>query len=271
MQNKINILFIAVGLLCVMACNESATSTETTTEAEVKEIATPMSFPIEKDGLTVYPLTGSPAYDNASLTVAEGNEDPTQFAFVVENYELGAQTEGAGENGLANSGKGQHIHFIVDNSPYAAYYEPEFTHELEDGNHVILAFLSRSYHESVKNPSAFQVMNLKVGEGEAEEADLSAPHMFYSRPKGTYKGADTDKLMLDFYLVNVDLAPDGNKVRATVNGTEFTFDKWQPYIIEGLEKGEATIKLELLDAGGDIIPGPFNSVERTVMLEEADQ
>ena len=101
-----------------------------------------------------------------------------------------------------------------------------------------------------------------------EEADLTAPHLFYSRPKGTYKGADTQKVMLDFYLLNTSISADGNKVRATINGTEFMIDEWAPHYIEGLPMGEATIKLELLDAEGNPIPGPFNSVERTVTLSE---
>lgn len=272
MQKFINFFWILITIICVWACNETASTEPEEPEVEA-QVAAPVTFPLEKGGLTINPLENSPAYTNASLTLnGEASELPNKYAFTVENYELGVQTEGAGENGLANSGKGQHIHFIVDNAPYAAYYEPEFDYEdLEDGNHVVLAFLSRSYHESVKNPNAFHVMNVKVGEGEAEEADLTAPHMFYSRPKGTYTGADTEKLMLDFYLANVNLSPEGNKVKATVNGIEFIFDTWQPYVIEGLPKGEVTIKLELIDAEGNLIPGPFNSVERTVTLEEATE
>ena len=99
--------------------------------------------------------------------------------------------------------------------------------------------------------------------------DLKAPHMFYSRPKGEYVGKDTEKIMLDFYLVNTDLSTTGNKVRATINGTEFMLDRWLPYIIEGLPMGEVTIKLELLDNNGAVLPGPYNTVERKITLKEA--
>ena len=131
----------------------------------------------------------------------------------------------------------------------------------------MLAFLSRSYHESVKAKGAFYVENLTVGDVEPEEVDLDKPHLFFSRPKGTYTGEDTKKLMLDFYLLNTTLSAGGNKVRATVNGEEFMIDDWAPYYIEGLEKGEVTIKLELLDVDGNVMPGPFNTVERKVKLE----
>ena len=71
------------------------------------------------------------------------------------------------------------------------------------------------------------------------------------------------RIMLDFYLVNTTLEAGGNRVRATINGTEFMLDKWLPYMMEGLPAGENTVKLELVDASGTMIPGPFNSVTRT--------
>lgn len=225
----------------------------------------------EKDGLTVTSLPGSPQFPGASLSLdgAEGSLDPglNAFHFGVESYELGTQTSDAGANGLANSAQGQHIHLILNNGPYSAHYEPHVEKELTDGHYVLLAFLSRSYHESVKEPSAVVLRQFSVGEGEYEEADLAAPHLFYSRPKGTYKGADTERLMLDFYLVNTTISADGNRVRATVNGTEFEFTEWVPYVIEGLQPGEVEITLELIDAAGDPVPGPFNSVTRSVTLE----
>ena len=74
--------------------------------------------------------------------------------------------------------------------------------------------------------------------------------------------------MLDFFLVNTDIAADGNKVRATINGQEFMLDDWVPYVMEGLPMGENTVKIELLDADGNLIEGPFNQTTRTFMLEE---
>ena len=92
--------------------------------------------------------------------------------------------------------------------------------------------------------------------------------MFYSRPKGTYKADDTNRVLLDFYLINTSLAEDGNKVKATIHGTEFIIDEWAPYYIEGLPKGEISIKLELINSKGDLIESPFNPSQRTFTLEE---
>lgn len=74
--------------------------------------------------------------------------------------------------------------------------------------------------------------------------------------------------MLDFFLLNTAISPEGNKIIATINGTQFTIDEWVPYYIQGLEPGEVTVKLELVDKDGQVIPGPFNTVERTVKLME---
>ena len=224
--------------------------------------------------ITLSKVSGSPEYADASLAMVSPGDSPldtgaVSFNFTVENYELGAQTGDAGSKGLANSGKGQHIHLIVDNGPYSAHYESQFNKNLEEGNHVLLAFLSRSYHESVKNPNAFVVKQVTVGNpAETAEVDFEAPHMFYSRPKGAYSGDDTKNLLLDFYLLNVNLSADGYKVRATINGEEFMIDEWAPHQIEGLPLGEVIVKLELIDAEGNNVPGPFNTVERTVTLTE---
>jgi hypothetical protein len=187
------------------------------------------------------------------------------FDFEAGNYELKKQTEDAEEHKLANSSKGQHIHLILNNGPYDARYNADFEKELDDGHYVALAFLSRSYHESVKNEDAYELKQFTVGDAEMKDIDLSSPHMFYSRPKGTYSGKGAGKILLDFYLVNTDLSKDGNTVKATINGTDFEFHKWQPYAVEGFESDTVNIKLELVDGEGNQIESPFNPVQREIV------
>jgi hypothetical protein len=98
--------------------------------------------------------------------------------------------------------------------------------------------------------------------------NLEKPTLIYSRPKGEYSGADTENLLLDFFLLNTTLSESGNKVRATINGKEFSISEWAPYVIKGLPKGEVSIQLELLDEYGNMIPGGFNDVTRKVMLKD---
>lgn len=267
------VLSVITLLLAGCAAPEAEAPADAETAA-TEEVAEATAEGWEKDGLRVTPLTGSPRFAGATLALdgVEGQlpSGAVAFGFQVSGYELGVQTSDAGANGLANSAQGQHIHLILDNGPYSAHYEPTFERDIEDGHHVLLAFLSRSYHESVKEPTAYVLGQFTVGEGDAEAIDLEAPHLFYSRPKGVYKGADTERLMLDFFLANTTLSADGNRVRATINGTEFVFTEWVPYVVEGLPMGEIEITLELLDSAGEPVPGPFNSVTRTVTLEEAD-
>jgi hypothetical protein len=228
----------------------------------------------EKNGIKIYELKGSPPFANAGLqlkrpanqaTLPEGKDT---FDFEVKNYQLGAQTPDADEKMCANSAKGQHIHFIMDNAPYVASYSPQMVAEMKPGHHVLLAFLSRSYHESLKHKKAYILKEFNVGKDAKDNFDEKAPHLFFSRPKGEYIGEkETKKIMLVFYLVNCNLSSEGYKVRATVNGSEFILTKWAPYVIEGLPLGEVKIKLELLDKNNKAVESPFNSVQRTSVLK----
>ena len=214
-------------------------------------------------------IEGSPAYEDSSLQIKEivKSGEKYNFSFDINNYELGIQTNKEFDYDLANSAKGQHIHFILNNGPYSAHYDQNFDYELPDGNNVVLAFLSRSYHESVKNSDAYVLTQI----GDSNKINLESEFLFYSRPKGTYEGLDTEKLLLDFYLVNTKLSATGNKVKLTIKqGTfthQFLIDSWDAYYIEGLDKGDVTIKLELIDNEGNLIETPFNPSERVVTLK----
>lgn len=267
--------FTLLFIVGMFACQQGSKtdSAEQVEEAAAEETDAGLAT-FEKDGIKLTEMV-SPAFDDAALTVLsprEGthfNED-VRFEFGVENYELGSQTADAAVKNCANSGKGQHIHLILNNGPYSAHYEAAFQKETESGSYAGLAFLSRSYHESIKTSSAYQLFNFTVGDLSEEDKaftfDQEAPHLFYSRPKGTYNGEDTEKVMLDFFLVNTDLSKDGSKVRAKINGVEFMLDKWVPYYMEGLPDGETTIELALLNADGELVESPFNPVVRTVTL-----
>ena len=262
-MKKISILF---SIIAMTACGTREQSNENQT-------ATAMEEQPEKE-ILISAVTGSPDYPDAILEMNSPDEfaklEPgnVQFSYDVTNYELRAQTPDADTKNCANSADGQHIHLILNNQPYTAHYEPTFEQEIQPGHYVALSFLSRSYHESIKTPEAFVLRQFTVGDAEAEEVDLSGPNLFYSRPKGTYTGEDTRKILLDFYLINSDLSQDGYKVRATINGHEFMLTEWVPYFVEGLPMGENTFIIELLDGDGNLVDSPFNRTERKITLEE---
>lgn len=240
-----------------------------------EQVEESVAVEIETPKITLEKLEGSPAYSDAvlqmnapqNMKISEGGN--VDFGFTVDNYELGAQTKGPNAQLLANSGKGQHIHFILNNQPYSAHYESSFVKDIPNGVHHLVAFLSRSYHESVKNEKSVVVKKLEIGPNATDSLglDMEAPTLIYSRPKGTYSGKDTESLLLDFFVLNTTLAEDGAKVKATVNGTEFLITEWAPHIVKGLPMGEITIQLALVDVDGNAIGGPFNQVTRTVTLK----
>ena len=257
---------IVISVNFLISCGGKQTSQEPDEEEMAEEMQAAPT-------VTLTEVT-SPKFPDAALEMNEPLGESSQaagnvnFEFNVKNYELGIQTSDAATKNSANSAKGQHIHLIVNGEPYTALYEPSHTTELTDGNYVVLAFLSRSYHESLKHYGAYVLRQFTVGEVEAEHIDMTQPLLFFSRPKGTYQGSDTERVILDFYLINTELSADGNKVRATINGEAFIIDKWAPYFMEGLPMGDNTVKLELIDSNGNLIDGPFNSVERTFTLTQ---
>ena len=257
-------------IMFLTSCGSSGTQEEETTDSQTTEA--PVA---EASSVTLSPAPGAVDFPDAILEMnapsegAKVNGNTVSFEYEVTNYELGVQTTDADQKTLANSGKGQHIHLILNNNPYYAIYEPTYEQELEDGHYVALSFLSRSYHQSVKQPEAFKVSQFTVGNASAEPVDLSQPMLFYSRPKGTYSGEGTQKVLFDFYLVNTVVGANGNQVKVTVNGdTEFMVDEWAPMVLEGLPMGENTVKIELIDADGNLVDSPFNSETRTFTLEE---
>src|SRR6266550_6471413 len=72
------------------------------------------------------------------------------------------------------TGKGNHIHVILDNQPYEAYYEinqqPFELRNVAEGKHTLRVFPSRPWHESYKNDGAFQMVEFTVkGGGDASK------------------------------------------------------------------------------------------------------
>jgi hypothetical protein len=225
------------------------------------------------------------------------------------------------------TGMGNHIHVILDNQPYEAYYNLDQPFELRnvsEGKHTIRVFASRPWHESYKNAGSFQMVTFTVkGGGDAskptttnsgqvmadnksgantttanthptmqansntsntatpregkdmaastaQDVDPKKPLLTYSRPKGEYKGADTEAIMIDFWLSNAKLQGDGGdfRVRYSVDGGEAKYiDKWEPIWLKGWATGKHTVKLELVDKDGNVVAnGDYNSTSRDITV-----
>lgn len=259
---RITLVLLTSFFFLLTACqSDKKEASKATTPTAATKSAEPVG-----DRYTLTPFSSSPSYPGAKidkLTYKKGG-----FDFDISgDYELGEQTSDAKLKMCANSAKGQHIHLIVDKEPYAAKYVAEFEHPVADGDHKMLAFLSRSYHESIKAPGASMALNVSVKNGTiASSTPITEPAVFYSRPKGTYVGKENyDKVMLDFFLVNTQLG-NGYTVRASINGENHDIIKWQPYYIQGLPLGENTITLTLFK-DGKVVDSPINPVTRTFTLK----
>lgn len=214
------------------------------------------------------------------------------------------------------TGMGPHIHVILDNQPYEAYYNLDQPFELRnvtEGKHTIRVFASRPWHESYKTDGNFQMVTFTVkGGGDASkptttntgqvmannnaaktanantgaapvegkdmaasnagDVDAKKPLLTYSRPKGEYKGADAESIMIDFFLMNAKLTGDGGEyqVRYSVDGGQAKMlDKWQPIWLTGWVSGKHTVKLELVDKSGAVVAnGDYNSTTREITVQK---
>lgn len=210
----------------------------------------------------------------AIMSPAHGDvvQNPVRVQIMAQGFEAGAPTVGAAGRGIAMSAQGQHVHVIVDNEAYQAVYDldqPFELPELTPGPHTIRAFPARQWHESVKAAGAFETVQFYVGTGSGDlPLTPGAPLLTYSRPVGTYSGSDADSILVDFYVRNAEMGPNGHKVRLTVDGTTSeTIAAWIPYFIVGLSAGEHTVRLELLDPAGRPVDGPYNATERVITVE----
>lgn len=203
---------------------------------------------------------------------------------------------------------GNHVHVILDNQPYEAYYNLDREFELwnvADGPHTLRVFPSRPWHESYKNDGAFQMVKFTVENGGATvssptttnsgqqmsnkqptstpegkqlpeskggDVDLKKPLLTYSRPKGEYKGADAEAIMVDFWLSNAKLVSDGGeyRVRCVIDdGTPQFIDKWEPVWFSQWALGKHKIVLELVDRNGNLVDnGGYNSTTREFTVAE---
>lgn len=270
-NNRLN-FFLATSVLAfvalVSACNESTRNAD----GDIRDSSL-LSDTV--GSIAVNPLEHAADFPDAvlgirSLTAEKLGSDSAKviIKYDVKDFKLTEQTEH--NHNMANSHEGQHIHFILNNEPYVALYKPEHTfHVALNEEQLLMSFLSRSFHESLKNESAYQLRKFRINSsGKVEEfpVDDGAPHLFYSRPKGEYKGDETEFVLLDFYLVNTHLTAEGTQIKATINGQDFMLSQWTPYEVLNLPKGENTFILTLVDGDGKPLPGNQVKVERKITL-----
>ena len=226
----------------------------------------------------------SPGFSSSKVNITWPEPNSVQasddiFVIIeVENIQLGKQTPTSRADEISNSINGQHVHLILDNKPYKAIYEagkPINLGKLSPGPHTLFAFPSRSYHESIKARGAADLLNFYVTDSSLPfKVKTSSPAIFYSRPKGQYEGLAAKKIMLDFYLQNINLSPGGFNVKYTITNKadssenySIRLNEWKPAFITGLETGTYIIKIELIDSLGRFVNNvAYNGTSREIKV-----
>jgi hypothetical protein len=247
----------------------------------------------EMGDIRLVPVSPTPESETVMLKISVPkpsevlNGNPVWIQTRLDGYPLGSisQFDRAGE--LAGSSMGQSIHVVIDNLPYFAVngpaldpfdsdgywytlmYKFEVPNRLSEGAHTVRVFPARSYGESLKGENTFAATTFYVGsKGGGQAADLGAPYLTYNEPSEAIQVKESKPALLDFYVTNAELSPDGYKVKVTLDGAiSRLITVWRPYYIYGLKSGKHTIRLQLLDADGHQVAGPFNDTMRTFTVK----
>ena len=175
MPNR-SLIFLAglVSIMLMAGCEPSSQNANTT--------ATTQATPPGAQSLTVIPrpqkiadmmkARGEQDQAKPTIKIVSPARDATINGSTVEvKLDLSGDLKGYMPHKDPATGKGNHIHVILDNQPYEAYYELNQPFELRnvaEGKHTLRVFPSRPWHESYKNDGAFQMVTFTVkGGGDA--------------------------------------------------------------------------------------------------------
>src|SRR6266545_6638978 len=168
---KFVLITLVLSLAAITACqstNENANTTATTTASppvsqELKVVSRPQAI------VDMMKQRGEQDEAKPTLKVVSPANNATINGSTVEvKLELGGDLKGYIPHKDPATGKGNHIHVILDNQPYEAYYELDQPFELRNvvaGKHTLRVFPSRPWHESYKNEGAFQIVAFTVKGG----------------------------------------------------------------------------------------------------------
>lgn len=166
-------IFITVGLFLLAACSSGndnyATATTAVTPPPHQTLAV---VPRPQSILDLMKQRGEQDQAKPALKIVTPAKDAViNGSTVALKLDLSGDLKGYMPHKDPATGKGNHIHVIMDNQPYEAYYDLGQPFELRNvmaGKHTLRVFPSRPWHESYKNDGAFQMVSFTVkGGGDA--------------------------------------------------------------------------------------------------------
>ncbi len=175
------LLFLFICSIVITACsgntdNSATTVTTTVTPPPVQTLAV-----ISRPPAILDLMKGRGEQDEAAPTlkiVAPAADAVITGSKVEVKLAISGDLKGYMPHKDPATGKGNHIHVILDNEPYEAYYElgqPFELRNVAEGKHTLRVFASRPWHESYKNEGSFQMVTFTVkGGGDASKPTTTA-------------------------------------------------------------------------------------------------
>src|SRR6266436_7433919 len=178
-RNPLTLLFLLVFALLFASCsaaNSDNASTTATSSVTPPATQTLTVIPRPQKILDLMKARGEQDEAKPVLKIVSPAKDAVINGSTVEvKLDLSGDLKGYMPHKDPATGKGNHIHVILDNQPYEAYYEinnqPFELRNVAEGKHTLRVFPSRPWHESYKNDGAFQMVEFTVRGG----GDTSKP------------------------------------------------------------------------------------------------
>lgn len=160
------------------------------------------------------------------------------------------------------------IHIMLDNEPFAVQYDvsrPYRLHDVVPGTHTLRVYAANAFHEIVPGTLVVVPFAVQYHDGE-NRPERGEPLLTYVLPQGEYRGIDGADILVNFEVSGVRLSHKGYRVQYYVDGQRRILTKEGSAHLRDLGPGYHRIRMELVDEKGRIVPGPFNVVERMILV-----
>jgi hypothetical protein len=236
--------FIAciVAVLAVAGCektNENANTTATTTVTP-PTTQTLTQVPRPQKIVDAMKARGDQDQAKPMLRILSPAKSATINGATAEvKLELSGDLKGYMPHKDPATGKGNHIHVILDNQPYEAYYElgqPFELRNLTEGKHTLRVFASRPWHESYKNDGNFQMVEFTVkGGGDASKPTTTKDGQTMASPSKSPVANQAGKSANTNANASSSPAREGKAMAASTAGN---VDPTKPLLTYSRPKGE---------------------------------
>jgi hypothetical protein len=190
---------------------------------------------------------------------------------VINSTDVTVQLQVTGTPIFKNSalGLGPHVHLLLDRVPTQSVYDlnaPLTLSNLTPGTHTLQVLANKPWHESWKNPTAFAQVTFHVITKSATSPNAQATQLVTV----PLSQLGAEPFLLDFYLVNPPSHFDSQhplrpvndwRINVTINENSFVVDRWQPFYLQGLRPGNNLLKLEYLNAQGQLIDSAIRVIK----------